>query len=234
MAYRVGNGETASFAASGRVDTDLAYRGAARHSRHVRLLRIAIPVAVFVGGAILLLATWLNPLRILYDLPIGLGNLVVSGTKITMESPRLAGYTRDSRAYEVSARAAAQDVTKPDLVELREIRAKLDMQDKSVMEMTAVSGIYNSKSEMLTLGENILISSSTGFRGRLSEAVVDIRKGSIVSKKPVEMSMLQGTLNSNALEVTGAGELLRFSGGVAMVLTLGKAGDGAAAKADEQ
>jgi len=169
-----------------------------------------------------MLSSWLNPLRFLSDFPIDIGRLVVSGTKITMEAPRLAGYTRDQRAYELSARAAAQDITKPDLVELREIRAKLDMQDKSKMEMTAATGVYDAKSEKLTLGQNIFLSSSTGYEGRLSEAHIDIRKGNIVSEKPVEVKMLQGTLNAKRLEVIDAGDLVRFDGGVVMIMTLSK------------
>jgi lipopolysaccharide export system protein LptC len=105
---------------------------------------------------------------------------------------------------------------------LREIRAKIDMQDKSVVEMTAVTGLYNTKSEMLTLGQNIVLSSSTGYQGRLSEAVIDIRKGNIVSEKPVEVKMLQGTLNANRLEVIDAGDLIRFDGGVVMIMNLNK------------
>ena len=51
-----------------------------------------------------------------------------------MEAPRLSGFTRDSRGYEVNAKAAAQDLSKPGVVELKEIRAKVDMQDSSVVE----------------------------------------------------------------------------------------------------
>jgi lipopolysaccharide export system protein LptC len=227
-------GEAGSLSAAGRVASDRAFRGARRHSRYVRLLRIVLPAAIAIVGVVVAAATWLNPLSLLRELPVEFGNLVVSGTKITMEAPRLAGYTRDSRAYEVSARAAAQDITKPDMVELREIRAKIDMQDKSVMEMVAATGVYNSKSEMLTLGQNIVLSSSTGFQGKLSEAVVDIRKGNIVSKKPVEVVMLQGTLKANDLEVIDAGDLVRFGGGINMILTLGKGGENSPAKAVAQ
>ena len=223
MAY---SSETGSrgFINTGR-DSERAYRFAARHSRLVRILRILIPVGVVLGLAGVMLASYLNPLRFLSDFPIDIGKLVVSGTKITMEAPRLAGYTRDNRAYELSARAAAQDITKPDLVELREIRAKLDMQDKSVMEMTAATGVYDAKSEMLTLGQDIVLSSSTGYQGRLSEAVIDIRKGNIVSEKPVEVKMLQGTLNANRLEVVDAGDVVRFDGGVVMIMNLNKPGE---------
>ena len=84
-----------------------------------------------------------------------MGTLVVSGTKITMESPRLAGYTKDQRGYEVTAKAAAQDMAKPEFVELKELRAKLAMQDNNSAELVTIGGIYNTKTEILTLGPNI-------------------------------------------------------------------------------
>jgi lipopolysaccharide export system protein LptC len=203
-----------------RGDSERTFRSARRHSRVVRILRIAIPLAVVLGLTIFSLITYFNPLRMLAKLPINLNDLVVSGTKITMEKPHLSGFTKDARAYEFNADAAAQDLTKPDIVELRNIRAKLQMEDKSMMEMSAVTGIYNTKQETLKLERNILLSSSTGYKGRLSEAMVDIRRGNIVSTQPVELEMLQGTLNANQLEVVDSGDLVRFDGGVDMVLML--------------
>ena len=134
-----------------RGDSERAFRSARRHSRLVRILRVAIPVAVVAGLAGVLLVTYFNPLRMLKKLPIDLTDLVVSGTKVTMEQPRLSGFTSDSRAYELSADAAAQDLTKPDLVELRNIHAKMEMQDKTTIQMSAVSGLYDTKSETIKL-----------------------------------------------------------------------------------
>src|SRR5215831_6377475 len=199
-----------------RGDADRAFRAARRHSRLVRILRIAIPCTVAFALGIITLMTYLNPLRMLAKLPINIDNLVVSGTKVTMEQPHLSGFTSDARAYELVADTAAQDMTKPDIVELRNIRAKVQMQDKSNMEMTAVTGVYDSKGETLKLDQNILLNLSTGYQGRLSEAVVDIRKGNVVSEHPVEVKMLQGTLNANRLDIVDSGDLVRFHGGVVM------------------
>jgi lipopolysaccharide export system protein LptC len=206
-----------------RGDSVRAFRAARRHSRAVRILRVAVPLAVVVGFIGIFLITYFNPLRMLARLPIDAGNLVVSGTKITMEQPRLSGFTRDERAYELSADAAKQDLTKPDLIELHNIRAKVQMQDKSTMEMSATAGIYDSKAETLKLDQNIVLSSSTGYRGQLSEAQIDIRKGYVVSERPVAMEMLQGTLKANRLEIIDSGDLVRFDGGVALTLMLGDA-----------
>ena len=108
-----------------RGDSERAFRAARRHSRLVRILRIAIPAAVVLGLTGITLITYFNPLRMLAKLPINISDLVVSGTKITMEQPRMSGFTRDARAYEFTADAAAQDLTKPDIVELHNIHAKV-------------------------------------------------------------------------------------------------------------
>ncbi|MGH6728155.1 MAG: LPS export ABC transporter periplasmic protein LptC [Pseudolabrys sp.] len=206
-----------------RGDSARAFQAARRHSRLVRVLRIAVPLAVVLGFAGIFAVTYLNPLRMLAKLPINVGDLVVNGTKITMEHPRLSGFTRDERAYELSADAAKQDLTKPDEIELRNIRAKVQMQDNSTMELSATAGVYDSKAETLKLDQNILLTSTSGYRGQLSEALIDIRKGYVVSDKPVKVEMLQGALNASRLEIVDSGDLVRFDGGVNMTLMLGDA-----------
>jgi len=220
----------------GRGDSERAFHAARRHSRLVRVLRVAVPVFVALLALAAFLMTYFNPLRMLSKLPINAGNLVISGTKITMEAPHLAGFTRDARAYELSADSAAQDLTKPDIVDLKRIHAKVQMQDKSTVKLTALRGVYNSKGEMLNLEQDVEITSTTGYAGHLTEALVDIRKGHIVSTKPVKVKLLQGTLDANKLEIINSGDRLIFSGGVTMNLRLqhsdgaGQAGSGAAPK----
>ena len=199
---------------SSRAGLDRAFRAAARHSRVVRFLRIAVPVLVALGFLGVGLASWFNPARLMAKLPTGgsIGSLGVSGTKITMSLPRLEGYTRDARPYTMTAKSALQDLLKPDNVELIEIHTKMETADKAVVEMTAASGIYHSKADQLILRERIVMSSSTGYEGHFTEAVVDMRSGHIVSDKPVEVKLLNGLLNANGVEVEG--EVIRFGGGV--------------------
>ena len=211
-----------------RADSERAFRSARRHSRLVRVLRLAIPAVVVFALAAAGLATYFNPLRVLAKLPININDLVVSGSKVTMEKPRLSGFTRDARAYELTAEKAAQDLTKPDIVEMHNLFATVEMQDKSTMQMSALRGIYNSKSETLKLEERIELSSTSGYKGRLSEALINIRSGHVVSEQPVELEMLQGTLNANRLEILDSGDVVRFQGGVVMDMILSEE---AAAKA---
>jgi lipopolysaccharide export system protein LptC len=205
-------------------DSARAFRAARRHSRVVRILRVAVPLILVLGFAGVFLITYFNPLRMLAKLPVDVGQLVVSGTKITMEKPHLSGFTRDERAYELTADSAKQDLAKPDLIELHNIHAKVQMQDKSTMEISAANGVYDSKAEILKLNQSIELSSTSGYRSQLSEATIDIRKGNVVSEQPVAVQMLQGTLDAKRLEIVDSGDLVRFEGGVNMTLLLGDAG----------
>jgi lipopolysaccharide export system protein LptC len=209
------------FAGGGRRDTERVFRRAMRHSRRVRVLRVAIPAALVLALGTVWLAAWLDPLRVLVRLPTDSGKLVVSGTKLTMQAPKLSGYTRDGRWYELLADSAAQDITQPGLIELHGLRSKLQAEDKSVLNLTAMGGMFDRKSGMLTLSRNIVLESTTGFRIHLSEAAIDTGSGDIVSNKPVEVQMLQGTLNANRLEVAKAGDVVQFGGGVVLNLVPG-------------
>lgn len=202
-----------------RTDTERAFRVARRHSRWVRLLRIAIPLLVLGGLGFTAMVSYFNPLRMLTDLPIGIDNVVVSGSKITMEKPRVSGFTHDGRAYDMSAVAAKQDLTKPDVVELHNLNAKLQMEDKSILQLLADKGVYNAKSEVLELESNIVLSSKS-YEGKLNQATIDIRSGHVVSNDPVQLKMMQGRLDANRLEITDSGDVVRFSNGVTMTFKM--------------
>ena len=215
---------------AGRRNDERVFRAAVRHSRRVRILRVAIPVSVAVAVlAALVATTWLKPLRMLAKVPIDMSKLVVSGTKIMMQQPRLAGYTKENRHYDLTAQAAGQDLTKPDVIELHGIRANIEMQDRVSYEITAQSGVYNNRTEMLTLQTNVVVTSSQGDRARLSEALIDIRAGKMMSEKPVEVSGAEWTLSGNRMEITEGGALIRFERGVSV--TLMSPGGGARADA---
>jgi lipopolysaccharide export system protein LptC len=192
--------------------------GARRHSARVRVLRVAVPALLVLTLSGLVLANYLNPARWL-RVPTEFGTLVISGSKITMEAPRLAGFTKDQREYAVSAASASQDTKNPTIVEMKEISGRIDMEDKSRVTLTAVDGVYDTKADLLQLNQEILIISTAGYQGRLTEAQIEVKKGRIVSEKPVQLKMPQGTLDANRMEVTETGAVIRFDGGVVLVLT---------------
>jgi lipopolysaccharide export system protein LptC len=198
------------------------FAAAARHSRMVRMLRVAVPAAVALAMAsVVLIQVFLNPfITSLPKLPVDMSNLVVSGTKITMETPHLAGFSTDQRPYELWAKAAIQDLTDPDHVELRTLRAKVMMEDKSTVTMDARTGFFDSKQQMLDLRKDIFLQSSTGYEAKLSQAYVDINKGTVTSDEHVDVKLLNGTLTADRLRIINSGEIVRFEGNVVMNLIM--------------
>jgi lipopolysaccharide export system protein LptC len=202
----------------GRSDGDRVFQAAARHSRHVRFLRKAIPAGIVLVAAAIVIATFFQPFRLIAAFPIDPGKVSLSGTRIVMELPRLTGFTSDSRPYELTARAAAHDLTKPDLLELKDISAHVELKGGDHVDIKSVNGLYDTKAEMLKLNEHIVLPTGTGYEGRLSEATVNVSTGNIVSESPVEVKLLNGWLNANKLEVFESGDLIRFGGGVEMTI----------------
>jgi lipopolysaccharide export system protein LptC len=200
------------------------FAAAARHSRRVRILRVAVPAAVVLAMAAVVGVSIFNPFRMLIPkLPVDMGNLVVSGTKITMESPHLSGYSTDQRPYEMWAKAAIQDLTDPDHVELQTLRTKVLMEDRSTVTMDARTGYFDSKQQLLDLRKDIFLQSSTGYEAKLSQAFVDINKGTVTSDEHVDVKLLNGTLTADKLRIFNSGEVVRFEGNV--VMNLDKLGD---------
>lgn len=191
---------------------------AARHSRRVRWMRRAVPAVVVLSLAAIVGVSVFNPFRLLKKLPIDLSKLSVSGTKITMDAPHLAGYLPDRRPYEVWAKAATQDVTDPTKVDMLNIRAQVQMQDKSTLQVDAQNGHFDTKSQLLDLTNKILLKTTSGSEAQLTQARVDLATGIISSDQPVAVKFTNGTLNSQNLRITDHGASAVFGGGVTMML----------------
>ncbi len=191
---------------------------AARHSRMVRVLRIAVPAAVGLAMATVIGISLFNPFRM--PMPkFDLGNLVVSGTKITMESPHLSGYSgEDRRPYELWAKTATQDVTDPDHVELHTLRSKVLMEDQSIVTLDAITGLLDNKQQTIDLHKDVHLVTSGGYEAWLSHAFVDMGKGTVDSEEHVDVKLTNGTLSADHLHISDGGGVVRFEGNVVMHL----------------
>jgi lipopolysaccharide export system protein LptC len=91
------------------------------------------------------------------------------------------------------------------------------MEDKTVVLMDARRGNFKNREQLLDLFEDVILKSPS-YVALLSEATIDMGKGTVVSNKPVNVKMMDGTLDAQRLEITGRGELMTFYGGVIMNL----------------
>ena len=93
------------------------FRAARRHSVRVRLLRVAVPIGIVAALGVVIGLSYFNPLRMLTRLPLDPGKVTISGTKVTMAAPRLAGFTKDHPEVDVriTAEIRVQDLERDGL-----------------------------------------------------------------------------------------------------------------------
>src|SRR5262249_14661998 len=125
-------------------------------------------------------------------------------------------YSPDRRPYEVWAKTATQDVTSPDHVELNTLHAKVLMEDQSTVTLEALAGLMDTKQQQLELRKNIYLQTSAGYEAWLSQAFVDMGKGTVRSDEHVDVKWAEGTLSADKMKITGGGEVARFDGHVVM------------------
>lgn len=194
-----------------------AFLAARRHTRRVRVLRLAIPAIAIFMTAGFIAAVVLDaraPLSVRADAE----SLGVSGAAVTMEHPRLTGYSNDSRSYEVNAGRAEQSLTEPNRVDLVELNARLQIRDNGWAQILAPAGRFDTEAQQLRLDDNVEITTDRGDRAHLGQAEIDLGTGRILSPKPVDIAIGNANLTADSMEVLDNGDRMLFQGRVVMTL----------------
>lgn len=194
-----------------------AFAAARRHSLRVRRAKRGLALAMAGGTAALILSAVFDPFRIL-PVNISVGEINLSGTRITMDLPKLSGFRNDGRPYQVTAKSAAQDIRTPGIVDLTDLQADIGMADKSRAHVTAQNGRYDSGKELLNLNTAVELKADNGYDVKLETADIDFHAGSMVSDKPVTVVMTNGSIKSDRMVISDNGKRLLFEGNVRSVL----------------
>jgi lipopolysaccharide export system protein LptC len=186
---------------------------ARRHSRWVRFAKIAIPVGSVIAMGVVVLLAYFNPFRNIPGLSVEA--VGVSGTQVTMESPKLTGFRNDNRPYEVTASQATQDVRKPNFVELKDLRARIITDEKgSAARLQADFGVLDTQKEQMNLRDAVRVHTDAGQQVDLRSAFVDFKAGRVLSEEPVTVTLSNGLIEATGLEVTENGKVMHFKGRV--------------------
>lgn len=196
----------------------VAYRAAMRHTRFIKFLRFLIPVgslATIVG--IIVIAVF-DPFG---RLPKGVsvGSISLNGSQITMELPKLTGFRKDLRPYEVTANAARQDIRNPQIIDLTDLKARVGMGERGNALLTSSAGVYDSTKETLQLSGDVRVRTGDGIELTMKSAFAEFKTGSIVSKEPVEVQLRDGVIHANGIEIADGGREIIFPGRVHTVFS---------------
>jgi lipopolysaccharide export system protein LptC len=203
------------------------FRAAGRHSARVRILRVGIVAAASLSLVLLSVFAVFNPFRHIKE-ALSAAGVGVEGTQITINAPKLSGFRDDGQPYNVTARAALQDITTPHIVQLLDIDAKLGMADHSTTRVTAAMAIYDSKLDNMKLSGAVRIVNPSGYDVRLKSANMNVKTGGFVSDGDVTVLIDGGTVTAERMEIGDDGHHVAFDGNVRSHINPSDAGSAAA------
>ncbi len=198
-----------------RLRASHAYVLARRHSRFVRLLRIAIPLGAALSFAGFIVLPFINPFR---SAGVSVGAIKMDGTRVTMETPRLAGYRRDNKPYEVTALSAVQDVRVPNVIELYQMTARIVNADDTVINLTALNAVFDSQKEQLQLRNDVKVKTQNGQEAFLKSADVDFKAGTVRSREAVTVRLPDMSVSADSLDIVDNGGRITFAGRVSALI----------------
>ena len=176
------------------------FAAAARHSKRVRILRVALPAIAVLAVAGYFLATRLQ--SAIDAIPIDFDDIEVTAEAVVIERPRLTGYQAGGEAYEVTAERAIHQNDNPDFLTLENVQAMIQLPGGATAWFAAPAGEYDTRASMMRLTGGLLMTIDTGIEATLDEITVDVANGVIRSARPFELEAANVTIRGNNLEMT--------------------------------
>jgi lipopolysaccharide export system protein LptC len=207
-----------------------AFPDALRHSARVTRLRRWILWGV--GGTIALVGIGLLASTLRY-LPINLSlsRIALKGTRIVIDTPKLVGYRKDGRPYEIRARVGVQDISKPDIFDLDGLDVRVETEGATPIALTAAKAIYNTKTDRAEMSGGVNIVDHKNFDMRMASAAMDFKASVMTSNQSVTLKLDGGEVVADSVEFSQKERRATFAGNVSSVL-YGE--DGAPAAAEKR
>nr|WP_045837292.1 LPS export ABC transporter periplasmic protein LptC [Hyphomicrobium sp. 99] len=170
-----------------------------RHSRRVRILKIALPLAA-VATAVISTVNILGNAGIGPSLPpLEVPQIVADNLK--MHNPHYEGFNADGGRYWVKAETAQQDLKTMSAIHLQGITGELTDAKKQKTNLVATRGLFDNSTNILELYDSIHVTGDGGLTAQLTRATIKTKENIITSDQPSTILMGAGQITSNQLTI---------------------------------
>lgn len=215
-AAALGDGSGRSRHSSIRSHTpDSEFRAARIHSARVRVLRIALPALGILIAIVFAGYSWLMTGS---NVPFEAAEVGIVDGKLVMANPNLTGYTKENRAYRITANRAIQDFGNLERIMLEGIQASLPIENGAVARVEADSGVFDNTVNLLTIDSPVTIVTDDGLTVTLGDALIDIAAGTLRTDKQVDIDLARSRISAGSLAVEDNGDVIVFDDKVRMTL----------------
>jgi lipopolysaccharide export system protein LptC len=205
-------------------DSGRAFKAASRHTARVRLARRLILVCALGLSFGIVFFAFFNPFRLVLPDNVSVSSAGLSGSRITMDKPKMSGFRSDGRPYDFVAASAVQDLRKPNVLELNTLDAHVTMPDKTVAHIVADHGFYDASKDLMDLEGNIRLVGASGYDVRMSKAHIAFKTSDVSTTEPVSVVMQTGSVTADSMKLVDNGKQVTFEGHVHSVMQSGTDG----------
>ncbi|MFP3945127.1 MAG: LPS export ABC transporter periplasmic protein LptC [Alphaproteobacteria bacterium] len=199
-----------------RVPSLVALKGAARHSRIVRMMRVILPaLALLVIGVVMLHAFMYKADD---TLKLSFAETGPLADDLRMVQPEFSARFGENSPFRITSESAWRDENLPGRVVLNKIEADVNVDGVSWFTLSALKGVLDTEAAQVVLGGGIDLSSGLGYQLRTDALNIDLDKGTITGGAAVTGQGPMGTLRSDGFSVSGEGSRIRFEGNVRVTL----------------
>ena len=191
------------------------YRSALRHSWLVRGMKFAFPLI-----AVLVLAGffWASIFNAMLPDNFHVDRSVLQDGKLIMSDPVLTGQNAAGAIYRVTARRAIQALSDPNNVRLENIKGSFPLSDGKSARLEATSARLDRSANVIIFDEPFKVETQTGVTALIKSARFDIASGSMVAKKPVEITSDKAHIVAQSMRMRDKGKTVEFNHRVKMTV----------------
>ena len=191
-----------------------------RHTRFVKLARIALPIVALVVASFIFLFEREDALRDATFVVTDKIKEAALNQKVT--NPKFSGITRDGDAFTITAIEALPNQPKEDQLEL--VKPDIDVETDSgvAIKTIAQTGRLDFNMRRAELSGNVLLSASNGISAQSDYIVFDLDSGTLESPGKIKAeaqigNIVAGNMRANRAiveEETAEDSIIDFAGGV--------------------
>jgi lipopolysaccharide export system protein LptC len=149
---------------------------------------------------------------------ISVASVKLDGTRVVTADPKLTGYRKDGRAYQVNATSGIQDILDTNITDLVGVKAKINLGDDSDARVTAAYGRHDSVHDLIQLRGDVQIRNDVGYEFYMNSMSMNFKTSDIITDEHATLLLNGAKFEGDRMSITDNGHKVTFEGSVKSII----------------
>lgn len=189
------------------------------HDRLVTILGFALPIAIGVLAAFLVLAPLMGSGEVSFVLDKN--KVAVAKERLKIQSATYRGEDDKGQKFELQAGSAIQKSSAEPIVDLNNLAAAIDLPDGPAT-IRAKTGLYDMDTQKVQINGPVVAQAPDGYRLDTSDATIDLQNRTMQSDGPATGTVPQGTFSANSMRANLQNRTVTLDGNARLRIVPGR------------